>query len=148
MPDLDSTFLVMNGDLLTNLDYQAMSRFHREQGAIATVGLFDKQVKIDLGVIETDPTGRISGYVEKPTLHYQVSMGAYVMEPEILNYIPTGQRYDLPDLVRNLNEDGLPVVGYRHDGHWLDIGRPEDYAQAVELFERKRVLFLPERLRE
>lgn len=141
---LERTFLVMNGDLLTTLDYTAMVRFHREHGAVATVGLFDKEVKIDLGVIETDDDHHITGYVEKPTLHYQVSMGVYVMEPAVLRYIPAGQKFDLPDLVRALIADGLPVIGYHFNGYWLDIGRQEDYAQAVELFQRERARFLPD----
>jgi len=141
---LERTFLVMNGDLLTTLDYTAMTRFHREHGAVATVGLFDKEVEIDLGVIETDNDDRVTGYVEKPTLHYQVSMGVYVMESDVLRYVPTGKKFDLPDLVRALMADGLPVVGYRFKGHWLDIGRQEDYIRAVEMFERNRALFLPD----
>jgi NDP-sugar pyrophosphorylase family protein len=145
---LERTFLVMNGDLLTTLDYTAMVRFHHEHGAVATVGLFDKEVSIDLGVIQTADGHRITGYVEKPTLHYQVSVGVYVMEPDVLRYIPTGQKLDLPDLVRTLIADGLPVVGYRFDGYWLDIGRQEDYARAVEMFGRNRALFLPDEVRE
>jgi NDP-sugar pyrophosphorylase family protein len=141
---LERTFLVMNGDLLTTLDYKAMLRFHREHSAVVTVGLFDKEVKIDLGVIETNDEDHITGYVEKPTLHYQVSVGVYVMEPDVLRYIPTGEKFDLPELVRALMADGLPVVGYRFSGHWLDIGRQEDYSRAVEVFERDRALFLPD----
>ncbi len=141
---LKRTFLVMNGDLLTTLDYSAMVRFHREHGAVATVGLYDKEVKIDLGVLEIDDDHHITGYVEKPTLHYQVSMGVYVMEPAVLRYIPAGQKFDLPDLVRALIADGLPVIGYHFNGYWLDIGRQEDYAQAVELFQRERARFLPD----
>jgi NDP-sugar pyrophosphorylase family protein len=142
-PDLKRTFLVMNGDLLTTLDYAAMVRFHREHGAVATVSLFDKEVNIDLGVIETDDGHHITGYVEKPMFHYQVSMGVYVMEPDVLHYIPTGLKFDLPDLVKTLIANRLPVIGYQFDGYWLDIGRQEDYIQAVELFQRERSRFLP-----
>lgn len=142
--DLDDTFIVMNGDLLTTLDYVSMVRFHHEQGAVVTVGLFDKEVHIDLGVIETNSHGRVIGYVEKPTLHYQVSMGLYVMEPQVLRYIPLDRRFDLPDLVRALIADGAPVVGYHFNGYWLDIGRQEDYIKAVELFQKERTSFLPE----
>jgi NDP-sugar pyrophosphorylase family protein len=142
VPGLDDTFLVMNGDLLTTLDYTEMARRHRESGAAATLGLFQKQVKIDLGVIEADGDGRVAGYVEKPTLTYEVSMGIYVMEPRVLGYIPRGQRFDLPDLIKSLIADRQPIVGYRFGGHWLDIGRQEDYAHAVEIFERDRAVFL------
>lgn len=139
---LDSTFLVMNGDLLTNINCADMLRYHREQKAWATVGLYEKSVSVDLGVIESDSNGRIMEYVEKPMLKYEVSAGIYVFEPAVLPYIPKGERYDLPDLIRQLLAAQRPVVGYRFNGYWLDIGRPEDYSQAVDLFERERAAFL------
>lgn len=148
VPGLIDTFLVMNGDILTTLDYAEMVRFHCKRGAVATVGLFRKQVKIDLGVIETDSDSCITGYVEKPVLSYEVSMGVYVMEPLVLRYIPTCEKFDLPDLVRALIADELPVLGYHFDGHWLDIGRHEDYARAVEMFENNKELFLPDEVGE
>lgn len=143
VPGLTNTFLVMNGDLLTTLDYAAMVCFHRERRSVATVGLFKRQVKIDLGAIETDSNDRIISYVEKPTLNYEASVGVYVMEPLVLRYIPSGRGFDLPDLVRRLIAEKQPVIGYRFDGYWLDIGRQEDYAQAVELFLREKTVFLP-----
>lgn len=141
---LDRTFLVMNGDLLTTLDYVDMVRFHQERQAVATVGLFHKPVNIDLGVIETDGLDRVTTYVEKPTLTYDVSMGVYVFDPRILEYIPKGQYLNLPDLIRQLISRGEPVVGYRFDGEWLDIGRREDYSEAIDLFATKRSVFLPD----
>ena len=143
VPGLSDTFLVMNGDLLTTLDLADMVRFHRECGAVTTVGLFKKQVKIDLGIIETNSDNHITGYVEKPTLSYEVSVGLYVMDPVVLRYIPYGERFDLPDLITRLIAEKQPVIGYRFNGYWLDIGRQTDYAQAVELFERERTIFLP-----
>ncbi|MCL5958562.1 MAG: sugar phosphate nucleotidyltransferase [Chloroflexi bacterium] len=143
VPGLTDAFMVMNGDLLTTLDYTAMVRFHKDSGAVATVGLFKKQVAIDLGVIETNGDSRITAYVEKPTLSYEVSVGVYVMQPLVLSYVPPGVRFDLPDLIKRLVEDGQPVIGYRFDGYWLDIGRQEDYSLAVELFQKEREAFLP-----
>jgi NDP-mannose synthase len=140
---IDDTFLVMNGDLLTTLDVRDLVREHRERDAIATLGLFPKEVKIDLGVIETDADGRIVDYIEKPTLNYEVSVGMYAMQPEVLEYVPRGTHLDLPDLIRRLTADGRLVVGHRFAGHWLDIGRHEDYVAAVELLERERATFLP-----
>jgi NDP-mannose synthase len=141
--EVSGTFLVMNGDLLTTMDYAAMQRWHVEQRALVTVGLFRKRVKIDLGIVETDGDVQITGYIEKPTLDYQVSMGIYMMEPLVLAYIPQDRPFDLPDLVRTLIADKQRVFGYRFDGQWLDIGRPEDYACAADLFEKDRGLFLP-----
>jgi NDP-sugar pyrophosphorylase family protein len=143
VPNLSEPFLVMNGDLLTTLDYGDMIGYHRSKTAAVTVGLFSKQVKIDLGVIERTPDYRVTGYVEKPTMSYDVSMGVYVMEPSVLSHIPAGVRFDLPDLVKGLVASGEKVVGYPFEGLWLDIGRHDDYTQAVEMFEQNRDLFLP-----
>ena len=135
---LDQTFLAMNGDLLTDLDFDAMIAFHRRHEAVATIGLYQRDVKIDLGVIETNAAQFVTAYIEKPVFHYQVSMGVYVLEPDVLKYIPTGQRFDLPDLIRALTGAGERVVGYTHSGYWLDIGRPDDYQRAQDDFPNIR----------
>ncbi|MFH1279822.1 MAG: sugar phosphate nucleotidyltransferase [Candidatus Eisenbacteria bacterium] len=141
--DLDETFLVMNGDLLTTLDFGKMLSFHRDRKCDATLGLFSREVKIDLGVIEADGEGNVREYIEKPTLNYDVSTGIYIMEPSVLGYIPPDGRFDLPDLVRALMQDRRKVMGYRFTGRWLDIGRHDDYAGAVEAFQEHRDKFLP-----
>jgi NDP-sugar pyrophosphorylase family protein len=140
--ELDSTFLVMNGDLLTTLDVQKMIAFHESETAVATIGVFKREVRIDLGVIEASDVD-VLGYVEKPTLSYEVSVGAYAMEPRALELIPEGAAFDLPDLVKALIDAGEPVKAFRFDGHWLDIGNHDDYVAAVDLFQRERALFLP-----
>lgn len=144
IPGLDETFLVMNGDVLTTLDYGDLLRYHRQRAAAATIAMHRRTVKIDLGVIESDASQRITDYIEKPSYHYQVSMGVYVFEPRVLGYIPAGQRLDFPDLVLKLLAAGELVMGYPFDGYWLDIGRPDDYAAAVEEFARLREQFLKE----
>ncbi len=136
IPKLENTFLAMNGDLLTDLDFRAMIRAHREAGAAATVGLYTRDVKIDLGVVETNACSQITHYREKPVYHYQVSMGVYVFEPTVLRFIPREMRLDMPELVRKLIEAGEHVIGYHHSGYWLDIGRPDDYQTAQDDFER------------
>ena len=142
VPNLKETFLVMNGGLLTTLDYNAMLEHHRERGALATVAIYQRDVKIDLGVIETDADGYVANYIEKPTYHYSVSMGIYIFEPEILKHIKPNQRLDLPELVLGLMKDGHKVNTYAFDGYWLDIGRHDDYALAIEEFEKHRDEFL------
>ena len=86
---------------------------------------------------------QIKGYIEKPSYDYSVSMGIYVFEPAILAYIPTGEYYDFPDLVKKLIEKGEKVVGYRFDGYWQDLGHPEDYESATKDFDEMRSQFLP-----
>ena len=130
VPDLRETFLVMNGDLLTDLDFRAFIAFHRRAGAAATVGVYERQMPIDFGVIQLDDTERVRGYLEKPVQPYVVSMGVYVMEPSVLRHVPGGRRFDLPDLINALLQTKEPVAAFRHRGYWLDIGRPDDYERA------------------
>lgn len=125
-------FLVMNGDVLTDLDFGNLMQSHRDSNCIATLAVFTKQVPISLGVLELDEN-RVVGYTEKPTLHYPVSTGIYCFRPDILNYLPKNKRFDLPDLVTELIASGEKVNAYSFDGHWLDIGRPEDYEKALEI---------------
>jgi len=139
---LDDTFLVMNGDVLTSLDLRGLVQQHRASGAAITIATHQRQQQINYGIIENDEGGRVTAYIEKPTHHYQVSMGIYVLEPAVLDYIPRGQYLDLPDLVRQLMAAGQPVLAYPFDGYWLDIGRHDDYEQAVEEFEAMRPMLL------
>lgn len=143
VPDLHDTFLVMNGDLLTTLDYSEMLKYHRERGAIATVACYQRDVKIDLGVIEVSADNWVQNYIEKPTYHYAVSMGIYIFEPAILNFIPRGEHLDLPELVKKLLGEGQRVNVFHFDGYWLDIGRHDDYEEAIGEFARHRQDFLP-----
>jgi NDP-sugar pyrophosphorylase family protein len=141
---LDEPFLVMNGDLLTTLDYRDMWELHAAGSAVGTLATFQRSVNVDLGVIETDGKGWVTRYIEKPTYHYTVSTGIYIFDPMVLGFIPRGERMDLPDLVLKLLERGHGVAAYAFDGHWLDIGRHDDYEQALNLFEQHRHEFVPE----
>jgi len=141
---LDKTFLVTNGDVLTTLNLKKLIAFHKQKGGIATIAAHRRQVKIDLGVIQWDGDGRVSGYIEKPTTDYTVSMGMYIFEPRVLEYIPAGEYLDFPDLILKLLANGEKVCGYTFDGYWMDLGRPDDYAQANEDFCNMKKQFLPE----
>jgi NDP-sugar pyrophosphorylase family protein len=112
--------------------------YHQEHGACATIAMHQREVKIDLGVINLNGDNTIEGYVEKPTMEYCVSMGIYVFEPKILAYIPKAEYLDFPDLVLRLLESGERVMGYPFDGYWQDLGRPDDYQRAWEDFESLR----------
>jgi NDP-sugar pyrophosphorylase family protein len=143
IPDLAGTLLMMNGDVLTTLDYRHLVEQHRRSGAIATIATYVRKVKIDFGVIEANADNMLTGYVEKPDLEYRVSMGVYVFEPEILRYLRPREYHDFPDLVKKLIADGKKVLSYPFAGYWLDMGRPDDYARAIEEFEARRKDFLP-----
>jgi NDP-sugar pyrophosphorylase family protein len=141
VPDLTETFLVMNGDLLTTLSFQKLIQHHRDQNAALTIAVHKKQLKIDLGVLVTDGEGNVTDYKEKPELDYLVSMGIYVYEPRVLEYIEKDSYLDFPDLVLKLIKARERVVGYHSDDIWLDIGRPEDHQLAVKEFEDHRTEF-------
>jgi len=142
---LDSTFIVTNGDVLTTLDLKDLLAFHKSQGGIATIAVHQRQVKIDLGVVQLNGNNSINGYIEKPVYDYTVSMGVYVFEPAVMKFIPFNMYLDFPDLVLKLIASGEKVVGYTFDGYWMDLGRPDDYAQAAEDFVSMRAQFLPEK---
>ena len=128
--ELNETFLMMNGDVLTTLDFSDLVNYHKRNGAIATIGLKKRDVKIDFGVVEIDDSNSIVGYKEKPKIDYLVSMGVYVFDPRVLEYIKSNEYLDFPDLAKNLIANGETVRGYVYDGYWLDIGRPDDYEKA------------------
>jgi NDP-sugar pyrophosphorylase family protein len=139
---LDQTFLVTNGDVLTTLNLRTLIEYHQKQGAVATIAMHQRQVRIDFGVIGCDNNNQVVGYTEKPSYDYLVSMGVYVFEPCVLEHIPYGEYLDFPDLVLKLIAAGEKVVGYPFDGYWQDLGRPDDYEQATHEFEKMRSLFL------
>jgi len=134
--DLDSPFLVMNGDIMTDLDFDALMRFHQQSEAAATIVVTRRSVKIDFGVIHLDDNDHVKSWSEKPEMHYHVSAGIYVFDPEVLDYLPRGEPFDLPDLIMHLVEKKVRIKTRIHDGYWLDIGRSDDYERAVRDFEK------------
>ena len=141
--NLDDTFLVMNGDILTDLDYKKLIEFHKTRGAIATVATYQRDTNIDFGVLEQDSEHKIIAFREKPTYHFNVSMGVYVFSKNILEYVPENTPFGFDQLMYRLIEKQEEVYSYPHRGYWLDIGRPDDYALSIEEFERYKDRFLP-----
>jgi NDP-sugar pyrophosphorylase family protein len=140
--DITEHFLVMNGDLLTTIDYSAMMRSHMNSGATATIGVFPREVKIDFGVLELGSKGELLQYREKPKFEFLVSMGVNAFHKSIFEFIPKGQYLDIPTLMMNLKNAGKQVFTYRSECQWLDIGRPDDYEKAIELFEQSKEHYL------
>ena len=140
IPDLGGTFLAMNGDVLTNLDYGALVAFHEQSGAALTVAMHAQRVDIDLGVIDTEGE-RIVAYHEKPRLDYEVSMGIYAYDDRALAQLPPEGPCQFPDLVQRLLEADEQVCAFRSDAEWFDIGTPGEHQRAVEAFERSPELF-------
>ncbi len=141
---LEDDFLVMNGDLLTTLNYSDLFAFHRKMGAAATIGIYRREVKIDFGVIEKDEEGMLTRYIEKPTYDFHVSMGVNVLnKASVSRYLGDGAYLDIPDLMMRLKNDGHLVSCYSEPCYWLDIGRVDDYQLASEIFEARRSEFIP-----
>ena len=142
---LTDTFLVCNGDILTLLDINQLINFHKDQKALCTIASHQRTHKINLGVIEHEIDSKwVSGYIEKPSLNFLVSMGMYVFEPGVLDFIPKGEYFDFPTLVNTLLTANEKVACYPYDGYWRDLGNPEDFTEANEDFESMRSQFLAE----
>lgn len=135
----DAPFIVMNGDVLTTLDFRALLQHHVECRNALTIATQERSSKIDYGVLyrsDRDDPQRITDYEEKPELTATVSMGIYVVDPAVLDFVPEEGHFDFPDLVNELLRAGGRVGSYAFDGVWFDIGRREDYEQAVETWLR------------
>lgn len=131
---LDDRFIVMNGDILTNLDFTALLASHEKGARKVTICSYRKDVTISLGVLELDGN-TVGDYIEKPTYSFAVSMGMYVMERDVVRHIPRGAYFDLPSLIRKLISAGEPINVFRFEGEWHDIGREEDYKAVLEKFD-------------
>jgi NDP-sugar pyrophosphorylase family protein len=135
--------LVLNGDLLTTLDYAAMYRFHHERGAAATIASYPREVKIDFGVLLFgDDPHVLTGYDEKPEYSFQVSMGVYILDPLAWDFLTPGAPLTMPELLESIRRAGHEIHCYREECYWLDIGRHDDYELANEIFEARRAEFL------
>ena len=134
---LTETFLMLNGDLITDLNVNDFVMFHEENEGALTVATTDKLVNIDFGVIHNGRGHRITGFNEKPTLTYQVSMGIYCMEPAVLELIPEGVPFGFDNLIHTMLKHEHPVHQYKHSGLWMDIGNEEDFNNAQESFTRE-----------
>jgi len=143
IPNLSETFIVMNGDILSTLNYQKLIRYHRQHRGMVTIAMSQKKVQLELGVMECNRTHQLTRYTEKPTLSYSVSMGIYVFEKRILEWIPSKKYLDFPELIQKLLRQRVKVVCYPSNDFWLDIGRHEDYEEAQRKFQemRKRLLY-------
>ena len=135
--------LVLNGDILTTLDFAAMYDFHRKTAAKATIAAYPRKVKIDFGVLDFgDEPHVLAGYREKPEFNFEVSMGLYILDPIAWDYLRPGVPLPMPDLLEAMREDGRAVHAFRQDCEWLDIGRHDDYVAANEIFQTRREAFL------
>ncbi len=137
--DLPDNFLVMNGDVLTDLDFEDFYNEHVSSTNIFTVSAYSRDQKVDYGVLEIGSDSKLVNFVEKPTNRYNVSMGVYMASKKILDYIPENQLYGFDHLMLDLIRFQNPATVKVHSGYWLDIGRPDDYEQACNDFEENKI---------
>ena len=131
MEPADTPLLVINGDILTKVDFKAMLKYHRKHKADLTVGVRQYDLEVPYGVLQCEGA-YVRGLQEKPKYNFLVNAGIYLLEPSVYDYIPNGQRFDMTDLIERLLEDGRAVVSFPIVEYWLDIGEPADYKQAQE----------------
>jgi NDP-sugar pyrophosphorylase family protein len=138
---LEESFMVMNGDILTDMSNKALMADHRASGAAATIATTSRTIEVSLGVMhfqDVGDDGRVTDYTEKPTLYYEASMGIYTFHPRVLEHIEPGVRLDFPDLILRLIGAREHVRAFRPDAYWLDLGRHDDYERAMQEFESVR----------
>ncbi len=130
--DLPEQFLVVNGDVISDIDFSRVYEYHRGNDAELTVATHKRVHNVDYGVLTSDESGLVTGFVEKPTWDFEVSMGIYVFSRSLLELVPRGQPYGFDDLMRDLPAAQRKVHAYPYDGYWLDIGRIQDYHRAQD----------------
>ena len=131
------TTLVINGDILTQVDFRAMLAYHGEHQADLTVAVRRYDIDVPYGVVECDGAA-VQGIREKPLLGFFVNAGIYLLEPVVYRYLPPRQRFDMTDLIQRLLDERRTVVSFPIREYWLDIGQPEDYEQAQEEAAKSR----------
>jgi NDP-mannose synthase len=139
---LTEPFLVLNGDVLTDLNLGQFVKDHRVHGHLLTIASIVRHSKVEFGVLD-ETNGEVVGFREKPTLSTLVSMGIYCMNPEVVTHVPSGVPFGFDDLILQMLEEGVPVHAFRHDGLWLDIGRADDFHKAQDIAWDEQSLSLP-----
>ena len=138
----DKPVLALNADLLTTINFMDVFTAHAGSNAIATVVVCRHTMQVGLGVVELDQQQKIIKYDEKPKLNFLVSGGIYVLDPAVLNYIPKQEYMDMPVLLQKLLANGHVINSYLSQEQWLDMGTPEQYQQAEEMFRQHRGYYL------
>lgn len=131
---LERRFLAINGDVLTTLNFRDLYDYHRQTRATATLGVCQRVTEVNFGVIGLDSDDKVASYTEKPAYRYLVSQGVSVFDRGVLDHIAPGEFLGIPELISRIRGAGKLVMGYKNKAQWLDIGRPEDYQTAQDIF--------------
>jgi NDP-mannose synthase len=141
--DLPENFMVINGDVLTDLDFRWFFKYHSDHGNLFTIAAYNRTQISDYGVLDVGSNNELTGFREKPKTDYTVSMGVYMVNKKVLDYIPEGKSYGFDKLMLDLLAQHQKVVVHKFNGYWLDIGRPDDYMLAIDEFDKAKEKFLP-----
>jgi NDP-sugar pyrophosphorylase family protein len=142
--DGDEDVLVVNGDVLSDFNFSDFIAFHRERRPTLSIAVHHREVAVDLGVVDVDDAGAVTGFREKPRFEYHCSMGINIYSPLAIRAIAPGEALDFPDLALRLMTEREPVLAYRSNCYWMDIGRRDDYDRALDEFPRMRARLLPD----
>ena len=142
--DLEDDFLVINGDILTDLDFKALVKVHQKRKALATMTIRERIVKTDFGVIKTNNKGDLIDYIEKPEHRSYVSMGVYVFNKKCVSHIKRAESLGMPDLMLRLKKEKARIYCHKTKAIWLDLGRMDDFHNAQTVFEKNKRKFLQE----
>ncbi|OGU61893.1 MAG: nucleoside-diphosphate-sugar pyrophosphorylase [Ignavibacteria bacterium RIFOXYA12_FULL_35_25] len=134
LPDFEEPLLVLNGDLVTNLNFSEIFNFHIQKNAILTIGVHKLNYKLPLGFLEINNSAEIIDYIEKPEKTYNMSMGIYVCSLKSRKYIKKNEHMDFPVFTKKIIQSGEKVMGYYNNAQWIDVGRPDEYDRAIEMF--------------
>lgn len=133
LPRPDRPFLLVNSDIVTDLCFRRLVVEHLRAGATATVAVRRQVSRLEFGVVEFDPAGRVHGYREKPTHEAFIAMGIACLDPRVCDHVGCGEAVSMPALLTRVIAAGEPVFSHRHEGLWVDIGRPDDYAACQQM---------------
>lgn len=137
-----ATTLVINGDILTDVNFEAMLAYHQEQHSELTIGVRQYEIQVPYGVLECNGPS-VRHIKEKPCLTFLVNAGVYLLEPSVYRYIPQNRHFDMTDLIQKLLDENRPVMNFPIIEYWLDIGQPADYEQAQNYVRNDKYSVLP-----
>jgi len=140
--NLDNNFIMMNGDILTNLNFKDMFMKHDYNKSLASIAVYNRELRIDLGILELDNKNNFSNYIEKPVFNYNVSTGIYIFNKMVKDYIPKNIKFDMPELIQSIHKNKKNIFCYKSNFDWLDIGRVDDYEKANILFKENKSKYL------
>ncbi len=142
--DLPENFLVMNGDILTDLNFESFYNDHVTRKNIFTISSYKRTHAMEYGVLEVNNENKLYGFTEKPTYNFHVSMGIYMLNKKVLDFIPENEKFGFDDLMYLMIEKKILPTVSNFSGYWKDIGRPDDYMEAIEDFDKLKNVLLRE----